>query len=450
MDRYEHPAIRVRVAATGAGPVAVRLVETLPAGVDETEVGFHQDERYEHWSVTGDGRLVYEDVLREGETVSTLYGLVGADADLLAECLAAPAVQVARSADIEAVDAGDWVPLGDDGLDVRITGTDALGDDARPTDRQTSPRGGDWADSDTQMDRDSHDSTASAADDSSSTDRSDRSEPQPEEPDETRNRTDRSAQVAGQPGQAAQTDGAGATSEVADPGGDDSGSSADGPPSSPDESDPSGVEPDSAAGESVVEAFAAELRRGDVSEEAVATLRSQLRPERTGSVDAKLDHCMSRIGELDAYVDALEAFLDEEGTAEQVLAEVRDDLRVVEAQLDDLSTRVDSVEAAQSRLDDRFATVSSDLEAVESELERIDDVDDAVDDLDASVEDAVGRVDDLDRTVRETRAELADAVEDVEGEVEALSDDLESVEEWRSSVVDALSATPTEVDADAD
>jgi len=433
VDRYDHPVVRLLVAATGETPVAVRLVETLPSSVDETAIGFHRDERYEHWSVTGDGRLVYEDVLREGETASTLYGLVDADADLLAECLAAPAVQVARTADLEAVGAGDWVPLGDDSLDVRISETDALGDDSRPTDRQNSPQGGDWADSGTSMDGDSSDLSATAAGDSMPSGGSDTG-PRSAGADE-------STQWAGEAAETAQTDGSGTAGDAAVSNDDGAGSGADG-------QDPSSVETGPAGEASVVEAFAAELRRDEPSEEAVATLRSHLRPERSGGVDAKLDHCLSRIAELDAYVDALEAFLDEEGTADQLLAEVRDDIRTVEASLDDLSTRVESVEAAQSRLDDRLESMAADVAAVESDLDRVDELDGAVEEVDASLGDVSERVEDLDRSVHETRVELETAVENVEAEVATVNEDLDGIEEWRSSVVDALSAAPTETEAD--
>ncbi|WP_436926108.1 hypothetical protein [Halosimplex amylolyticum] len=202
--------------------------------------------------------------------------------------------------------------------------------------------------------------------------------------------------------------------------------------SAPDESTGPAVPTQPEPHDSVVERFAEELRRDEPSSQAVATLRSHLGADTSGSVDAKLDHCMTRIGELDAYVDALEAFLDDEGTAEQVLGEVRDDLRTVEAHVEDVERRVESVEKAQSRLDNRLASVEADLDEVA-------ELDHAVDDLDA--------------TVTETRAELTDAVAEVEAEVAALGDDLESVEEWRSTVVQALSAvdeTPPTGGSDAD
>ncbi|WP_415381522.1 hypothetical protein [Halosimplex sp. TS25] len=452
-DGYAYPSVRLRIAADAGEPVAVRLVESLPPGVDETAVGFHEDEGYEHWSVTGESRIVYEDVVRESQPASTLYAIVDASRDLLAACLETPDVEIARTDDLDAVDAADWTPLADDRIDVSIGG--ASGGDARPVDRQTSPGGGDWGGSETTMTEDEQRTTGEQNGESTEWGERTDGDERTERDDQTMRATE-SGEQRGDPSQAASDGGSGALTRGGSA--DTEASASDEPTTKPDETASAGtpvsdataasetVDPGETTGEtagpavptqpephgSVVEQFAEELRRDEPSSQAVATLRDHLGADTSGSVDAKLDHCMSRIGELDAYVDALEAFLDDEGTAEQLLTEVREDLRTIESRVEDVERRVDSVEAAQSRLDDRLASVESDLDTVA-------ELDDAVDDLDASV--------------AETRAELTDAVAEVEAEVSALGEDVESVEEWRSTVVQALSAAQensSDGDSDAD
>ncbi|WP_436924863.1 hypothetical protein [Halosimplex amylolyticum] len=445
-DEYAYPSVRLRVSIGAGEPVAVRLVESLPPGVDETAVGFHADEGYEHWSVAGGGRIVYEDVVRESQPVSTLYGIADADPDQLAACLDLPTVEIARTDDLDAVDAADWIAIDDERIDASIG--DADGGYARPADRQTSPTGGDWGGSETTMNQ--NEERTNGEQDGESIERDERTEQDEQterderteqdeqterdertEQDEQTECVDESSEQPGDPepgvgdgeaaaltrgGTAADCDVSTPTDRTTEPGA-----------SAPDESTGPAVPTQPEPHDSVVERFAEELRRDEPSSQAVATLRSHLGADTSGSVDAKLDHCMTRIGELDAYVDALEAFLDDEGTAEQVLGEVRDDLRTVEAHVEDVERRVESVEKAQSRLDNRLASVEADLDEVA-------ELDHAVDDLDA--------------TVTETRAELTDAVAEVEAEVAALGDDLESVEEWRSTVVQALSAAQDSAPAD--
>ncbi|WP_436929167.1 hypothetical protein [Halosimplex halobium] len=480
-DGYKYPSVRIRLTAYGDGPVAVRLAESLPQGVDATAVGFHADEGYQHWSVAGEGRIVYEDVVDAGETVSTLYGVTDADAAELSACLDEPTVQVARRGDLDAVGPDEWRTVGDGRLELSVP------DDSPDPDRQNSPRDGDWGDSNTTMNEDDPNDRGEQRD---RTERDERAEPtggdgrtEPTDEDGPDGSTDgddeasvlyRGGSAARETGEPAapsaavtegQPDGATAGDGQSDGtvAGDDhpesattgddqqDGTTSDGqwPDAAPgdDRSDgsASGDRPDGNAGEgepdgvagtgSVADRVAAELRRDEASAQTVATLRRHLTPDRPGTVEAKLDHCMTRIGELDAYVDALEEFLDDEGTAEQLLAEVREDLQRVEARTEDVARRVEAVEAAQSRLDDRLA-------AVESELDDLDEEVESVDELSASVEE-------LDAGLSETRAELTDAVEAVESDVSRLDDDVESIEEWRSTVVTALSDAETDP-SDAD
>ncbi|WP_123533743.1 ICP22 family protein [Halosimplex salinum] len=440
VDGYAYPSVRLRVATDADEPVAVRVAESIPADVDEAAVGFHADEGYEHWSVADGGQIVYTNVVEPEKPVSTLYG-VDAAPDRLIECLDAPAVEVARVDDLDATADADWTPLDDDRIEVTIDER-AVDGDSRLADRQNSPAGGDWGDSDTTMNEDETRTTGETdVSELESGERDERAE-QPRERDEHDERDEQeepTMEAEGRDGTADQ----GADDGESDGFGDGEPAESDGEPgvltrggsaerdqipatadrqSGPDASSAGTPVPDTPTQpephDSVVEQFAEELRRDEPSSQAVATLRSHLAPDTSGSVDAKLDHCLTRIGELNAYVDALEAFLDEEGSAEQLLSELRDELRAAEARIDDVTRRVESVETAQSKLDDRLSSVESELDELSSALETVDE---------------------FDESLRETRVELTDAVEEVETDVSTLEDDLRSVEQWRSTVVDALS-----------
>lgn len=439
-DGYAYPSVVIRVAANGSGPVAVRLVESLPPGVDATAVGFRTDEGYEHWAVADEGRIVYENVVEAGESVSTLYG-IAVDPERLSASLNPPTVEAAPVDDRAALDSDraatlddrtiigdDRTTLDDDRIDVTVL--DADGNEVLAADRQTSPRGGDRGGSEITMNQDTpsdderdtrsgdaQDDRPTDQRDSDSTDTSD--SPETSDADEGVLYRGGSAAAAGSNG-TAEPSGQPGTSRGDEPTDRDSDS-----PGADDRTGDGSSRPDRDDSSTVAERVAFELRRGDPPEQAVATLRSELQPDTTGSVDAKLDHCLRRIGELDAYVDALEAFLDDEGTARQLLTELRDDIDRVEARTEDVAERLDTVESTQSGLESR-------LSSVETELEALDERVGAVEDLDESVEA-------LDGTVRETRAELTDAVDEVETELARLGEEMESVEQWRATVVDALS-----------
>lgn len=163
----------------------------------------------------------------------------------------------------------------------------------------------------------------------------------------------------------------------------------------------------------VAEALAAELREGAVSERARETLRAELSPER-GSVDARIADLQSEVADLRAYTDALEAFLDEEGGARQVL--------------DDLDARVSDVEATLADIDDRadrnaerIGEVDADLAAL---VDEVDAVEARVDDVESSVE-----------TVRkEIDADIEDRVGDLEDRLDGIQDDLEQLDQMRKQL----------------
>lgn len=96
--------------------------------------------------------------------------------------------------------------------------------------------------------------------------------------------------------------------------------------------------------ESVVGALVRELEAADPSEQQVTALREALGVDAARHRTVQIRHLQSRVDDLAAYIDALEAFLDKNGTAEEVLASLQ-------ADVDDLASRLDRVEETLAHVD---------------------------------------------------------------------------------------------------
>jgi len=129
--------------------------------------------------------------------------------------------------------------------------------------------------------------------------------------------------------------------------------------------------------DSLVAALAAELEAGDVANEDVERLRAALGGgTEPGSLVARVEKLQRDVDDVLAYADALEVFLEESGTGEQLIAEFREDLTDVRAETKRLRTELDdlraSVERTESRIDDLEDGVDDGFEAVESGLDRLE------------------------------------------------------------------------------
>jgi len=144
-------------------------------------------------------------------------------------------------------------------------------------------------------------------------------------------------------------------------------------------------------------ALAAELRAGELAEEDVELLRERLNLGLAESDAVRLRDLQTRYHDLAAYTDALEAFVDEHGDADGVLADLQDDVDRLEDDLDELAGAGDRLDDLEERLDerpapeeltDRLDAVAADVDAVEERLdERVDEVERRLADLEATVAD---------------------------------------------------------------
>lgn len=189
----------------------------------------------------------------------------------------------------------------------------------------------------------------------------------------------------------------------------------------------------------VIERLLDELETGGVTERERIELRRRLGVDASTSTEVRLDHLHSRVDKFAAYTDALESFIDDEGTAETILEELRDEV----ASLDDRTTELES--SLEERTTDLEARLEEQTATLDASLDHA--VADAADERDGLAD----RLDDLTRSQRETRTDLDDLAdrhaaeaERVDGIAQAVGSNTDDIEQLADDVrgeLDALQAT---------
>ena len=439
-DEFPVPAIAFEFRSTREEPVTVRLRDAVPDGVAVEDLGFHPEYGSEYWTVD-DGGISFEREFDAGAEYTTVYGIRATGTEDIEQFLVEPTIEAVdpplpdgtAEADETETPEVDVVPGDQDAVKEAIAGEGAVpgleddGDgepeeDAEPLDLEEPTAGTDGEDEASPED-------AEGA----------------EEADEGTGEADEGAEEA----DAAAGDDVDEEAEAA--------ATADTRIKEDDEQDePEPAIQEVAAGSagqslegSLLAALADEIRDGDVDEEDLELLRETV--EATGAVDgsteARIQQLQRDVADLRAYTDALDEFLDENGTAQQVLEDARDRIDAFEDRLAEFG---ETVEHAEANAEEATATAREAEEAVGTLREEVDDihaevedVHDDVDDLEEDLEDVQEDVDDVEAEVEGVRTDVegvqtevgevqADVdgveadVDDVETEVEGLRDDLES------------------------
>lgn len=183
----------------------------------------------------------------------------------------------------------------------------------------------------------------------------------------------------------------------------------------------------------VAAVLAREIRDGAVEASDLETIQSALGTPPTdhptdsageGSMDARVKHLQTRIADFDAYVDALEAFLDENGDAQTLLSDLRTDIRELDGRILSVEDRIDEVETATN---DRIEEATSEIDTeFDSLWEDLDIAQAAIADLEAEKET-------LEDTVEEFVAAI-DTVDDLEREFDAVTEDVARLDEQLSEL----------------
>jgi predicted nucleic acid-binding Zn-ribbon protein len=176
-----------------------------------------------------------------------------------------------------------------------------------------------------------------------------------------------------------------------------------------------------AASGSLATALAAELRAGDVPEEDVELLRTELDFGLPRSADVRIRRLQAKMDDLQAYSDALAEFIDEEGTGQELVDGLRREVEALDEELDTFGDDLAAVEAGLDDAESDRADIRDDVSTLEGDLaaldERVEDTAQRLSDVDDRASEAVAGVEELNTT-------LDDQVEAVNEDIEELSEDL--------------------------
>ena len=329
-DEFPVPTVDFRVRSERDDGVTVRLVDAIPDGVPSGDLGFHPDYGGDNWAIEGDS-AVFERSIAPGEEYRTVYGIRTDDHDP-DRFMTDPELTV-------------------DAPEGSATESTDTGAESTDTDEPTAPG------------RDS----SQAARDVITGDR----------------------EVAG-------LDGDDTVEDVTISG--DDPATTDGSAKADDAGATGGTTADRAdAGRGVPEggvgaALAAELRDGDLAESDRQLLAAELDTD-DASGEVRFSHLQSRISDLEAYTDALEEFIDENGPARRLIEDLTDDIEHIEDELAALDERTEANERAIERLDDDVAANADDIEALDKGLA---DAEAEIDETQASIAELRSDIDDID------------------------------------------------------
>ncbi len=192
-----------------------------------------------------------------------------------------------------------------------------------------------------------------------------------------------------------------------------------------------------------LQAESPETERG----EALATELSKFVDEPSAglprSAEVRLQQIESNMEEFAAYTEALRDLIDEHGTAEEFVTEIKSDLDTIETDLTELGADLD---VAMDRLDDMTDTqdrITGQIDDLQSAIETAaDERTDFSDDI-ADLEAALAT---LRRDASEARTDMADqidaletTIDDVADEVADLREDVEDGKARRRAIAEALS-----------
>lgn len=190
--------------------------------------------------------------------------------------------------------------------------------------------------------------------------------------------------------------------------------------------------------EEVPSVFVNQLRSGALSDEEVEALREALGIEAPRSTGARIEHVESRVTEFEAYIEALEAFIDENGTADEIIADLEATVDGLKDEVASLEDELEEVREQQADMRETFDGHDDEMSAVE---ERIEALETQIGDLDSTASDQISRIENLEEDHRELRSELEDGQQDLRSDLEGSIDGVASDVDHLSTRIDSLESS---------
>jgi len=383
-DEFPVPAIAFNFASDRTEPVTVVLTDVVPDDVAVEDLGFHPEYGSEYWTIDDD-QISFEKEIEPGSEYTTVYGIRATGTDNVEQFLTEPT--------IDSVDP----PLEDDEGELVGEGSDAV-KDVISGDADSVP-GLDEAD---------------------------------DEEIETLDLKDPNNE-----GAAAQQRAERAASEQSASDGDDDGATSQ-EASANDAAQSESVE---LSGDSLVSAMANELRNNEVTKEDVKILRKAFdlasgSDGSGGAVTARIDKLQKDVNEVVAYTDALEQFLDENGTGDEMIEEFQSEIDSFRSEVESFESDLESVKSTTSENDEEIDGLAADVENVEGTVgeveETVDAVESTVGDVESEMSDLESQLADVQGDLEEIKDQMSDT--DVESQIEEIDDEIEELKEWREQL----------------
>ena len=366
-DEFPVPAIAFNVVSQRSETVNLRLVDTVPDDVAVEDLGFHPEYGSEFWDINDD-RITFEKDIEADSDYTTVYGIRATGTDDVEKFLTEPT--------IERVD-----PPMDESEEDLVGGDDNAVKDVIAGESDSVPG--------LEDDEDDEDiETLNLKDPNSE------GTPEPE------------------PADAGGTDAAGADGET-------------------DETGESETADDGEAEQStgkVVAAMADEIRQNNVSAQDVKLLKraldavSQDSDPEGGVNTARINRIQNDIADLRAYTDALEEFLAENGTGDEVIEEFSERLDGFEAELDSFREEIDSAQSAAETATAEIETLGSDVDSLENGLV----------DVESTVDGIEGELDNLEGEIENVREEIGEG--ELDERLSEVEEEIIQLKEWREQL----------------
>ena len=357
-DEFPVPAIAFEFTSRRDETVTVELTDAVPEGVEVEDLGFHPEYGSEFWTIDDD-QITFEKELEAGEEYTTVYGIRATGTDDVKQFLTEP--------EFAAVDP----PLPDD---------EEVADPAEDVVPET--------DDDVVRDVISGDGSIPGL------------EEEEEEVDEDEDDV--------------------GTLDLKDPnasGSDSGGSGTDAGGSS------------ASVDGSVISAMAEEIRENDVSmgdlkllARAFEEVSEETHSEEEGVNEARIKKIQSDVADLRAYTDALEEFLDEEGTGEQLIRDFETRLDEFSDTLSEMESEVDSVTESVDQMDEQVSSFGAEIEGMSDD---VSETKSKVEEFDDTISDLQERIDDIESEMPE---------EDLTERLDAMEDDLADLQQWQDQI----------------
>lgn len=187
--------------------------------------------------------------------------------------------------------------------------------------------------------------------------------------------------------------------------------------------------------DSLVAQLVTELEDDAASEQTIEQLRERLGVTSPQNVEVRLRHLQTQVSDLTAYIDALEAFLDNRGSAQQVLESVESEIEAIDVRLDDLERAHDT---DHEQLHDQIATIEAELDAQNELLEEMEEIKRRVDTLESELETTDETVDTATDRIDALESDVSSALTTIKQHQSKLQEEVESVQKTHRQLKQAF------------